>query len=120
MSKVWIVKEQVIRGDTGPIVMDYSAAMQFGELEFITAHDMPLYGRSSVQDVWNDDVQHFVKQYNEFEDYVVTTGQPAAIFAVGWALGATHKTPRFLVWRREEGKYRVVNFDGTVFIDAST
>lgn len=117
MSKVWIIKEQVIRGDTGPIVMDYSAAMQFGELEFITTHDMPLYGRSSVQDMWNEDVQRFVEQYDEFEDYVVTTGQPTAIFAVGWALGVAQKTPRFLVWRREEGKYRVVNFDGTVFID---
>lgn len=117
MSKVWIIKEQVIRGNTGPIVMDYSAAMQFGELEFITTHDMPLYGRSSVLDMWNEDVQRFVEQYDEFEDYVVTTGQPTAIFAVGWALGVAQKTPRFLVWRREEGKYRVVNFDGTIFID---
>ena len=118
MSKVWIVKEQVIRGDTGPIVMDYSAAMEYGGLEFITTHDMPLYGRSSVQDMWNQDVQRFAQEYDELNDYVVTTGQPTAIFAVGWALGAAGKTPRFLVWRREENRYRVVNFDSTDFVSA--
>lgn len=118
MSKVWIIKEQVIRGDTGPIVMDYSAAMEFGELEFITTHDMPLYGKSSVQEMWNEDVKRFVDQYDEFADFVVTTGQPMAIFTIGWALGTAEKTPRFLVWRREEGRYRVVNFDATPFVDA--
>jgi len=116
MSKVWIIKEQTIRGDTGPIVMDYSAAMEFGELEFITNHDMPLYGRSSVQDMWNKDVHRFVREYDPATDFVVTTGQPTAIFATGWALGAAQKAPRFLVWRREENRYRVVNFDGSVFL----
>lgn len=115
MSKVWIVKEQVIRGDTGPIVMDYSPAMEFGEIEFITHHDMPLYGKSAVQDMWNEDAKRFAKEYDEFSDYIVTTGQPTAIFAIGWVLGLADKVPRFLVWRREEGRYRVVNFDGTVF-----
>jgi hypothetical protein len=116
MGTVWIIKEQVRRGDTGPMVMDYSPAMEYGELEFITRHDMPLYGRSSVQDVWNDDVIRFVKEYDEANDYIVATGQPSAIFAVGWALGMAGKTPRFLVWRREENRYRVVNFDGSPFI----
>lgn len=111
MSKVWIIKEQVMRGDTGPIVMDYSAAMEFGELEFITSHDMPLYGKSSVQGVWNKDVLRFVEEYDEYADYIVTTGQPTAIFTIGWALGLTEKIPRFLVWRREEGRYRVGSFD---------
>lgn len=118
MSKVYIIKEQVIRGDTGPIVMDYSAAMEFGDLEFVTTHDMPLYNKSSVQEMWNQDVARFVEAYDDRTDYVVTTGQPIAIFAIGWALGAAQKTPRFLVWRREEGRYRVVNFDGSVFMNA--
>lgn len=118
MSKVFIIKEQVIRGDTGPIVMDYSAAMQFGELQFITSHDMPMYGKSSVLDMWNEDVKRFVDEYDEYADYIVTTGQPTAIFGIGWALGVAEKTPRFLVWRREEGRYRVVNFDAATFVDA--
>ena len=113
---VWVIKEQVIRGDTGPVVMNYSAAMEFGELEFITTHDIPLYGKSWVQDSWNKDVHDFVTDYNESTDFIVTTGQPTAIFVVGWVLGAAHKTPRFLVWRREENRYRVVNFDGSMFI----
>lgn len=118
MSKVWVIKEQVMRGDTGPIVMDYSPAMEFGDLEFVTTHDMPLYHKSSVQDAWDKDVHRFIREYNETDDYIVTTGQPTAIFAVGWALGAVLKNPRFLVWRREEGRYRIVNFSGAVFVDA--
>lgn len=110
--KVYIIKEQMVRGETGPIVVDYSAASEFGDIEFITRWDMPMYGKSSVQEVWNADVLDFVDRYNERSDYVVTTGQPVAIFSVGWALGRANKVPRFLVWRREEGRYRVLNFDG--------
>lgn len=114
---VWVVKEQMSRGETGPVVMDFSAAMGFGELFFITTHDMPLYGKSGAQDMWDEDVKSFVEKYDEMTDYIITTGQPIAIFTVGWALGLAKKTPRFLVWRREEGRYRVVNFDGTPFIN---
>lgn len=111
---VWIVKEQMIRGETQPIPMDYSPAMAFGDIEFITHHDMPLYGKSSVQEHWNRDVQSFVKKYDPERDYIITTGQPMAILAVGFALGQEGKCPRFLVWRREENRYRVVNFDSTL------
>jgi hypothetical protein len=109
--KVWIVKEQMIRGETQPIPMDFSPAMQFGEIEFITAFDMPMYPRGSVQDAWNEDVASFVRRYDEKNDYIITTGQPMAIFCVGWVLGMERKAPRFLIWRREENKYRVVHFD---------
>jgi len=117
-ATVWVIKEQVIRGDVGTVVMDYSPAMQFGELKFVTAHDMPMYGKSAMLDGWNEDVKEFVQKYNPLDDFIVTTGQPMAIFAVGWALGVANKAPRFLVWRREEGKYRVVNFDGVIFATA--
>lgn len=117
MSKVWIIKEQVARGPAGPAVMDYSAACEFGDIEFVTQHDMPLYSRSSVQAAWDDSVKKFAAEYNEVHDFIVTTGQPTAIFAAGWVLGLTGKTPRFLVWRREEGRYRVVDFAGTNFHD---
>jgi len=117
MAKVYIVKEQVIRNDVGVTPMNYDAAMEFGEIEFITYHDLPMYGRSSVQAQWNADVLEFVANYNPETDFIVTTGQPTAIFAVGWALGRVNKTPRFLVWRREENRYRAVQFDGTMATD---
>lgn len=116
--KVWIIKEQMIRGETSPIPMDYSAAMEFGDLEFITHHDMPLYGKSSVQETWNRDVQEFVHQYDAIRDFVITTGQPMAIMCVGFAMGRASKIPRFLVWRREENRYRIVNFDPAAFVPA--
>jgi len=117
---VWIIKEQMLRSDIGPVPMDYVSAMEFGEIEFITMHDMPMYGRSSVQDVWNQAVIDFVKKYDSQTDFIITTGQPMAILTVGYALGCAGKWPRFLVWRREENKYRVVNFDGTKIDDAVT
>ena len=112
--KVYIIKEQMIRGETGPVVVDYSAATQFGDIEFITRFDMPMYGKSAVQEVWNADALDFAQEYDERQDYIVTTGQPVAIFAIGWVLGKFNKVPRFLVWRREEGRYRVLNFDATM------
>jgi len=109
----FIIKEQMLRGDNGPSPVDYAPAMDFGEIEFITMHDMPMYGRSSVQEVWEQDVIGFVTKYDPQTDYIICTGQPMAILAVGYALGVAGKWPRFLVWRREENRYRVVNFDGT-------
>lgn len=115
---VWIIKEQMIRGEIHPIPMDYTPAMQFGDIEFITKHDMPMYGKSQVQEFWNRDVVDFVKKYDPLDDYIITTGQPMAICAVGFALGQAGKCPRFLVWKREEGRYRAVNFDSTFVHDS--
>jgi hypothetical protein len=110
---VWVIKEQMLRGEIGPLPMDYSKAMEYGDLKFITTHDMPLYGRSSVQEQWNRDVTEFVQEYDPIRDFVITTGQPMAILCVGYAMGSVGKAPRFLVWRREENRYRIVNFDSS-------
>jgi len=91
--------------------MDFSPAMEFGDLEFITVHDIPLYGKGVVMDQWNEDVASFVEKYDPMRDFIVTTGQPLAIFMVGYALAMSKKRPRFLVWRREENRYKVVNLD---------
>jgi len=106
---VWIVKEQSVRNSTGSEAMDYSPAMAYGEIQFITQNDMPLYPRSSIQMNWDLDVSAFVRQYDPAADFIITTGQPTAIFAVGHQLGLAGKTPRYLVWRREENRYRVLD-----------
>lgn len=111
---VWIVKEQMTRTETGSIPMDYSKAMDYGDLRFITTHDMPLYGgASTAQDGWNEDVVRFTSEYDPDHDFIITTGQPMAIFMVGWILALCHheKDPQFLVWRREENRYRPVHPD---------
>lgn len=110
--RVFIIKEQMIRTNNGgSMPMDYSSAMEFGDLQFITTHDMPFYPRSSIQQAWNSDVLDFVETYDPKEDYIILTGQPSAMFCIGWALGRVGKAPRFLVWRREENQYRVMHFD---------
>lgn len=109
---VWIVKEQMTRTETGSIPMDYSKAMDYGDLRFITTHDMPLYGgASTAQDGWNEDVVRFTSEYDPDHDFIITTGQPMAIFMVGWILALCGKDPQFLVWRREENRYRPVRPD---------
>jgi len=105
---VYVVKEQMVRDATGSNPMDYSPAMAYGDIEFITRSDMPTYPNSSVRMTWNDDVARFVNAYDPDKDFIITTGQPTAIFAVGHALGASGKAPRFLIWRREENRYRVL------------
>jgi hypothetical protein len=111
---VYVCKEQMIRSDVGPVPMDFTPAMEYGEIEFITTHDIPLYTKSNVQRNWDMDVNEFVTKYDDTRDYIITTGQPTAIFAIGHRLGMVGKTPRFLVWRREENRYRPVVIQATV------
>ena len=106
---VWACKEQTTRTATGPVAMDYSPAEGYGDLRFITRTDLPMHASATVREVWEEDVVDFVKQYDPARDFIITTGQPTAIFAIGWALGNAGKAPRFLVWRREDNAYRVMN-----------
>lgn len=106
---VWACKEQVTRSAIGPVPMDYSPAAEFGDLEFITRCDIPLHIHSTVRELWESDVEAFVERYDPARDFIIVTGQPAAIFAIGYALGRAGKPPRFLIWRREENRYRVLN-----------
>lgn len=106
---VWVIKEQLIRDATGSSAMNYEPAMAFGDIKFITHTDMPLYPSSQVQLNWNRDVATFISMYNPETDYIITTGQPTAIFTVGYLLGLAGKTPRFLVWKREDNQYRVLD-----------
>ena len=106
---VWVVKEQSVRSGIGSNAMDYSPAEYYGEVKFITRTDMPMHPNSSVRSVWEQDVADFVNDYDASKDFIITTGQPTAIFAVGHGLGRADKTPRYLVWRREENRYRVLD-----------
>ena len=111
---VFIIKEQARRTDTGNEPMDYSPAMVYGDIEFVTKTDLPSYPNSSIQVNWNDAVADFVNKYDSERDLIITTGQPTAIFAVGHALGLAGKSPRFLMWRREENRYRVLDYTSPV------
>ena len=119
-STVWIIKEQSVRTETGTVPMDYSKAYDYGDIEFITTGDMPMYGGpSQAQQMWNEDVARFAAEYNPDTDFIITTGQPMAIFMVGWILSNMFPTvqPKFLVWRREENRYRAVVPDVSQFTD---
>lgn len=110
---VYVVKEQSIRSGETVSMMNYTPAMKYGELVFITGYDLPAYGRGPATEMWQKDVKDFVEAYDPLKDFIVTTGQPASIFAVGWALGTVKKCPRFLIWRHESASYVPVHFDGS-------
>ncbi len=107
--KVFVLKEQVRRGELDSRVMDFSPAMSYGDLEFVTRDDMPLHPNSMLKDVWQKNVAHFVAEYDSSRDFVIATGRPDSIFTIGYALGLAGKTPRFLVWRSQENRYRVLD-----------
>lgn len=114
---VWIVKEQVRRGTTGPEAMDYTPAMKWGELRFITQYDPPSHVTrgSSLMKSWWSEVQNFYTEFNPEIDFIIASGQPTAMMMVAYLVGRYHgnntefgrpiAAPRFLLWRREEGGY---------------
>lgn len=115
-SKVWVLKEQPVRGAVSTQVMDYSPAMEFGELVFVTEFDPPIHPNGQSLEHWNNDVHKFIQEFNPEKDYIVATGRPDSIFSIGfklgWLMGRTRTSAiRFLVWRREENRYRVRVFD---------
>jgi len=99
------MKEQVKRGVNGPEAMDYTPAMRYGEIRFITDFDLPLYGTGTLTEAWWKAVHRFVKEFDEKIDFLVATGQPLAMVLIGYALGVHEFNPTFLIWRREENKY---------------
>lgn len=105
----WVIKEQVVRNMTGSSPMNYDTAVEYGDIEFVTTCDLSVYPGGTLQGFWSAAVDKWARAFNPETDYVITTGQPAAIFMAGLVLGRYNKVPRVLVWRREEGKYVPVN-----------
>lgn len=120
--QVWIVKEQVRRGASGPEAMDYTPAMKYGDLRFITDFDPPPHAvpGSSVLRSWREKVNEFRNEFDPETDWIIASGQPTAMMMVAYLLGRqdgmnsefdsvhdgkARSAPRFLLWRREEGGY---------------
>lgn len=103
---VWVVKEQVMRGPTGPVPMDYTAAYEYGDVEFITETDFPTTrGPSALKLHWHERVKAVMHEMSN-DDFIVLTGGPLSIFLIGFVLGVFGElTPTLLIWNREQSKY---------------
>lgn len=101
----WILKEQLRRDSTGSVPLDYTAAYKYGDIEFITELDFPIYGRGSAAAQWGGAVEKFLNKYDPIRDWLVLTGSPLSIFLLGLRLGNAEITPRILVWRRDSNEY---------------
>jgi hypothetical protein len=85
---VWIVKEQVRRLQTGVEAMDYTPAMKYGELRFITDFDPPTHAqKSTLLEAWGKSVRAFLKEFDPRTDFVVASGQPTAMMLIAWLMG---------------------------------
>lgn len=102
---VWVMKEQTRRSVTGPEAMDYTPAMKYGELRFITDFDLPIHHGGTLTGAWWKSVEAFMHEYDPDRDFIVATGQPLAMVLIGFALGMCGAGPTFLIWRREENRY---------------
>lgn len=104
---VWVLKEQVINGSTGSRPMDYTPAYEYGDVRFITEFDLPLHPNSTVAKSWYESVMAFIQEFDPTHDFVITTGQPLAIFMLGMVMGTLGVVPNVLVWKREQNRYVV-------------
>jgi hypothetical protein len=114
---VWVVKEQVVRGATGPTPMDYTPAYKYGDVKFITDHDFPITrGPSGLKEAWHRKVRQFLYSMNSEHDYLVLTGSPFSIFLIGFVCAMCERAPKVLIWRRESNEY--VPFDMLDFAES--
>lgn len=105
---VWVLKEQVTRGSTGPVPMDYSPAYKYGDIQFITDFDIPLTrAPSTLAMKWAEQAARFWNRVDLDNDYLILTGAPLSMFILGVLCSLRGAPPRILVWRREQGAYVV-------------
>jgi len=103
---VWVIKEQFKQGAGGPEPIDYTPAMQYGDVHFITEFDVPTGPSKAVRESWFEGVAKFCDDYDPKRDFVVLTGSPTALFLVGAMMADKGALPlRLLIWRREENRY---------------
>lgn len=102
---VWVVKEQIRQSSSGSSPMDYTPAYEFGDIKFITEFDLPIHPKSTIAEEWRQAVLRFTQELDPQRDYIVLTGQPAAIFVIGMILGYLEIVPQILVWKREQNRY---------------
>ena len=102
---VWVVKEQIRQSSVGSTPMDYTPAYELGDVKFITEFDLPIHPNSSIAQQWYQAVMRFAQEFDPTNDFVVLTGQPAAIFVIGMIMGHLNIVPKILVWKREQGRY---------------
>lgn len=87
---------------------DYSAAASFGVLKFIESKQLAPQS-PNAPDTWNRGVVHQLRSelrdYLPGFDYVIPTGSPSRILAVGMILAEKGKKHRILKWDGRTSRY---------------
>lgn len=98
MNKVWVLQENVH--------LDYAPAAEWGDVEFITRHDVSPFKRSQQAEGFESDMKKFISKYIPGTDYIILTGNPVAIVKLGMDIPrGEHK---FLKWDVRRNQYHEV------------
>jgi hypothetical protein len=104
---VWVLKEQVKSGPNGVASFDYTPAYKYGDIRFMTDFDLPVHAGSSLARAWHLAVDSCLGEMDDEKDFLILTGAPLAIYALGQKIAAAQMRPKLLVWRREQNAYAV-------------
>lgn len=106
MAKVFVTQETS---------HDFTAAEEYGEVEFITKDELNNVKNSLVNVGIAVEVNHKLKQFNELEDWIVITGSPYVSALVFMALGNKGiKSVKCLRWDNRDNVYRPIQLDLTL------
>ena len=105
MSKVYIVCEPVSR--EGVAKVDFSPAMEYGELEVLLSHSQSLLSPVPTIRKLRDKLENFGE-----DDYILPVGDPVLMSTVAMvAAHMNHGRVKLLKWDRIQRKYLVIQVD---------
>ena len=105
MSKVYVVCEPVSKDGTGK--MDFSPAMEYGELEVLLAHSQSLLAPVPTIRRLREKLETFSD-----EDYLLPVGDPVLMSTVAMVASYfNHGRVKFLKWDRIQRKYLAIQVD---------
>lgn len=102
---VWILKEQTVTRQNGPVVFDYTGVLEYGDIEFVTNLDYPPSPSETVKEEWVRQMKAFMAKYNPETDWIVPTGSPLSLFVAGAIVSSLDKPVKLLVWQQRAQRY---------------
>lgn len=98
MTKVYVTQETNL---------DFTPALSFGEVEFITRDELSPMQNSIRNEVTIDQIRHAMSKFNPDEDYIVIAGSPYVAAVVFYVLGRYRRVRyiRMLRWSNRDRMY---------------
>jgi hypothetical protein len=104
MTKVYVTQEANV---------DFTPALSFGEVEFITKEDVSPMPNSIRNEELVNKIRHTMTRFNPDEDYIVIAGSPYVAALVFYVLGRYRRVRyiRMLRWSNRDRMYSPLTID---------